>query len=392
MRLVFWQNAQCHHQSAHLRALASHPGCEVTLVTPEELPAERRANGWYVPDFGDVRLVVDPGSEEIEKLLTQAERESVHVFTGPHAYPLVWNAFRRSLATEATLGIYSEPGKWKEGIKGKLRLARGRWHAHRFKKRVDFILAAGGMAVEWFRMIGYPEDMIHRYGYFVEKPNLGEIVHDVSSGTETVEIVYVGQLIRRKGMDLLLDALGGLDDLDWHLRIIGDGPERKHLEAQCRQLSLDERVRFLGMLTNTEAMQGLATSDLHVLPSRWDGWGTTVGEALMRGVPSVCSDHCGSADLLDGSERGETFVAGSAQDLFRVLRRRISDGKKTIERAERIQAWSQAIQGESAAQYLLDIVDRCKTEKPKPTPPWMRHPLPVRAEASSSASPKESVA
>ena len=371
MRLVFWQNMQSIHQSAHLRALATHKDCEVTLVTAEEITAERRKAKWHVPNFSGVRQVVNPSRELVEQLLTHAEANSVHVFSGFNANTLIRTALRRGLSTRAMLGVYSEAEEWAEGWKGKARLIRGRWYTRYYKERVDFILAVGSKAVRWFHMIGYPDDMIYRYGYFLEKP---QHIRHCPGPTEggKVELVFVGRLLRLKGVDLLISALYQLRGLDWRLRIVGDGPERSSLETQCRESGLEERVSFLGMRENAEAMRVIEDSDLLVLPSRRDGWGAVVSEALLRGVPAVCSTNCGAADLLASPQRGETFIAGSSSDLARVLRRRISSGKRTPDQTEYILRWSEAIRGETAAEYMLDVVEACRGRKVKPVPPWMQ--------------------
>jgi glycosyltransferase involved in cell wall biosynthesis len=120
------------------------------------------------------------------------------------------------------------------------------------------------------------------------------------------------------------------------------------------------------------AWELISKSDLLVLPSYKDGWGVVINEALMAGVPVVCSTNCGAQDLLDGCIRGETFEVGNAKQLAEVLRRRIGVGPNGAETRRDIQEWSRRISAESAASYLKAIVDHVYAAGPRPMAPWLQ--------------------
>lgn len=157
MQLIFWQNIQSPHQSAHIRALAKRSDCEVVLVTQEEIPEWRLNMGWTKPDFGKAKLVVAPSQAIIDNLVNQSTTETVHIFSGISAYSMVKNTFQRCLSTDALIGILSEPADWR-GVKGFARLGKGKLEALRFRNRVDFILAIGHLRVAWFCKCGYPAE------------------------------------------------------------------------------------------------------------------------------------------------------------------------------------------------------------------------------------------
>lgn len=373
MQLIFWQNFQNHLQSAHIRALAKCGDCEVVLVTQEEMPEWRISMGWTKPDFGRAKLIVAPSQLEIDKLISQSTKETVHIFSGISAYPMVREAFRRCLTTDALIGILSEAVNW-HGVKGFLCLIKGKLEARRFRSRIDFILAIGHLGVKWFRKCGYPEEKIFPYGYFVEKPGDSKQSNknDENLCQTKVRLMFIGQCIKRKGLDILLQALAGLKELEWSLDIIGDGNDAHSYRVLCQKLQLTEQVRFHGFLPNDSAMELLKSADLFILPSRWDGWGAVVNEALMRGVPVICSDMCGAADLIGSKERGDIFPGESVAALRKILAERILRGKRTPEIAGKIKNWSKAIEGKTAAEYLLKIIDSVKNNKPRPTPPWFK--------------------
>lgn len=114
----------------------------------------------------------------------------------------------------------------------------------------------------------------------------------------------VGRLSKEKGVGRAIRTLARLAKAvpALTLHLVGDGPDRRRLEAMTRQLKLDDRVRFHGWQADTrpwyEAM------DLLLLPSRTEGMPNTVLEAMAMGVPVAATDVGGVADLLDHGRCG----------------------------------------------------------------------------------------
>ena len=169
-------------------------------------------------------------------------------------------------------------------------MGRTRLDRLRYGRRVDVIFAIGHLALRWFKMAGYAERILYPFVYTTETPEPGAAFS--RDPRLPVRLLFVGQCVPRKGLDLLLAALAQLNGLDWTLDVVGDGADRLQLERQSQDLGLAGKVTFAGALANDEATRRIADADLLVLPSRWDGWGAVVNEALMRGVPVVCSDAC----------------------------------------------------------------------------------------------------
>jgi glycosyltransferase involved in cell wall biosynthesis len=119
-----------------------------------------------------------------------------------------------------------------------------------------------------------------------------------------------------------------------------------------------------------QARQMNASFDLLILPSQFDGWGAVVNEALMCGVPVICSDQCGAADLLAESWRGSIFRNASVGSLTQELRAWIKHGPISASERQRIQQWSHCIEGESVAHYLIDILRHVYEGSARPTAPW----------------------
>ena len=111
------------------------------------------------------------------------------------------------------------------------------------------------------------------------------------SGGAGIAILSVGSLTRRKGHDVLIAALAGLADLDWHLTIAGpadrDAAYRREISGVIAAVGLRDRVDLAGTL-DAEALAGAyAGADLFALASRFEGFGMAYTEAMACGLPVV---------------------------------------------------------------------------------------------------------
>jgi glycosyltransferase involved in cell wall biosynthesis len=104
-------------------------------------------------------------------------------------------------------------------------------------------------------------------------------------------ILFVGYLIKSKGLDNLLRAMRLLVDAGKspRLKIVGKGPERSALERLAGRLGIGGRVNFTGPIPLHELAPHYRESDLFVLPSRYEGFGLVLIEAALCGLPIVAS-------------------------------------------------------------------------------------------------------
>jgi len=205
MRIIFWQNVLSPHQSVYIRALANKRNIEVTLVVEKEISKHRKDMGWNIPDFGNAKILIYPEKAEIFQILKETGHDSIHIFSGIRAYPLVRNAFLKSLSFNTIRGILSESADLR-GLKGVFRLGLGKIEAFRFQNKIDFVLAIGDLGAQWFRKCAFPKNKIYPFGYFVEKINLNK--NDLNQYNERINnkfhLIFIGQLIECKGVDILL--------------------------------------------------------------------------------------------------------------------------------------------------------------------------------------------
>ena len=139
-----------------------------------------------------------------------------------------------------------------------------------------------------------------------------EIVNLRSQGVFVVG--YIGQLIHRKGLDILLEAAARLPkSLNWHLVVIGDGGQRSDLEKRALKAGIASKVHFLGYRQDRISL--LKGFHVFALPSRLEGIPRCLMEAMAARVPVIASDIPGCNDLVADQETGILFPVNDAQAL-----------------------------------------------------------------------------
>ncbi len=373
MHIVFWQPVSVIHNK-YICALAEVAGIEVTLIAQESSSEEQKRIGIDVLEPSKVKVLIAPDRKVIQSIINYKPEESIHIFSGRGVYPLVEYAFRFCKNKSLRIGCISEVFDDK-GLRGPMRLVRSKIDALINERYIDFMLLMGAPAIRWFRMAGWQTDKLYQFGYIIDDKDMLEKNNSFGEGNyrDTVELIFLGQCIKRKGLDILLKALKPLLGLNWFLTIIGEGREKASLLKLANDLGISEKIKFFQGLRHKDAMRLLAGSDLLVLPSRFDGWGAVVNEALMLGVPVICSDKCGAADLLEESWRGSAFKSESVADLSRILEFWIKKGKKTKAETDRIRIWSECISGKRAAEYILSVINSSGNCLERPKVPWVSH-------------------
>jgi len=138
-------------------------------------------------------------------------------------------------------------------------------------------------------------------------------------------ILYVGQLIRGKGVDQLLRALGLLET-DFRCRIVGDGNHRGKLETLCRKLGLEDRISFEGWVAPHQVHEMYAWARVSVVPSRWpEPFGMVGLEAMHHARPVVGFDVGGISDWLVNGSTGLCVPAGNVAAFAEAVKKVLAD-------------------------------------------------------------------
>ena len=115
---------------------------------------------------------------------------------------------------------------------------------------------------------------------------------------KTLKIICVARLIKRKGIDYLLEALGKLKNKDFLLTIIGEGNEKENLKQLAEELKIKNKVNFLESVSHSKIANHYQQNDLFVLPSLNEGMSNTILEAMACGLPIITTNTGGAKELI----------------------------------------------------------------------------------------------
>lgn len=234
------------------------------------------------------------------------------------------------------------------GIPGAYR--RAGFHAISESTRDD--LVARGVAADRIRVIHPGVDCT----YFTPDA--------VESRSETPTFLYVGRLMRYKGIGTAVRglALARRSRPDLRLAIAGTGPYRPALERLVESLGQSDAVTFCGRVSEAEKRRLLRSTWANVLPSAKEGWGITVMEAAACGTPSLASDRPGLRDSVRHGVTGLLLPHGDSDALAEQMLGLAQDPAAVhrLGRAARLHAeatsWEAA--ATATAAHLFDLIAR----------------------------------
>ena len=160
-------------------------------------------------------------------------------------------------------------------------------------------------------------------------------------------ILYIGQLIKRKGIKQFLDTMSSLKDREIGVIIIGSGPEEKNLKAFCKENKL-QNVFFEGFQQQEILPKYYALADVFILPSFEEVWGLVVNEALASGLYVLSSKYAGASyDLIEVGFNGEIFDPGNVDEIAKLI-------KKSKDKIKNIREKRDAISQHACRAFSID--------------------------------------
>ncbi|MET0399267.1 MAG: glycosyltransferase [Longimicrobiaceae bacterium] len=185
------------------------------------------------------------------------------------------------------------------------------------------------------RLVPDARSVVIPFGATVAPPAEAPPAGDPAAEGRPFELLFVGRLVERKGVHVLLDALARLDaGRRPLLRVVGDGPEREALAARARLLGLGERVVFEGFVSSAELARRFAGCDAFVLPATVDAKGDTEGlgvvllEAMVNAKPVIASAAGGIVDIVRDGRSGWLVPPGDADALAAAVRACMDDPER----------------------------------------------------------------
>lgn len=362
----FWQRMVTPHMAVLASQLANIMGREVIYVAEQPMSAERLAQGWSVPELQGVRVIYAHKPADAEAVVATAPADSIHICQGIRGNGTVGKAQRAIKARGLRHWVVMETVD-DAGWQGVLKRLEYRRQFTIWRKHLRGVLAIGQNTPRWIVDRGTPGSLVFPFAYFLADLYIERFAD--FDATERFRFLFVGNFVELKRLDQLLSCLSLVNTGEFELAVVGSGSLEASLRAMAERL-LPGRVQWIGRLPWNKVPEEMAKADCLVLPSRHDGWGAVISEAMMVGTPVVCSDACGAAGVVRASGKGGVFVAGDSGDLIHNLESMLLLGK--VKKDDRLSLASSArcLGARAGASYLLDILEYDSGSNKVPMPPW----------------------
>ena len=248
------------------------------------------------------------------------------------------------------------------------------------------VVCPGKRAYSYWRSIGIPENKIRIVPFYAS-----ELEWNMSTEKEAAKlrelysgktiILYFGRLLKKKGVDYLLEAFARINReyTDVILIISGDGPERQCLEHTCNQLHLSN-VIFTGAPEEKIKAVFFQSCDLYVYPSITmeipEEWPLGVVEAMSVGKPVIITNAVGSApDVVQHGVNGFVVPEKDSKALYTAMKRIITD--KELRKSMGVASAKIIKNGftyDYAAEGLTEIIDYVIQPKTQQNPTALQQP------------------
>jgi glycosyltransferase involved in cell wall biosynthesis len=374
------------------RTLAAQPGLELTVyygsrrgAVPLVDPSFGKAYAWDIPLLDGYRYKFLPGlfGEVDNALPTPRLNPSIVNEITPRRYDAVWvHGYTGNTCWLAILTALMK--RVPVLIRGDSHLrVDPRSAAKEYAKylalrglfsRLAGFLYVGTLNKTYYQHYGVPESRLFWCPYTVDNaffryhaealaPQRHQLRAMWGIDDNRPVILFAGKLAAVKQLPLLLEAYRRVRQRRrCALLMAGDGPLRGELESEIRRSAIPD-VRITGFLNQTEIPKAYVAADLLVLPSRAEGWGLVVNEAMNFSLPIIVSDRVGCGpDLVQPEVNGEVFEHNSTEALEAVLERFLAQPEQLPElgRAslQRIQQWGLPETAKGVLEALNAVVGK----------------------------------
>lgn len=277
----------------------------------------------------------------------------------PQMTLLLW-----AMMTATPFALIGDANYYGDATTGLKRLVKSAW-LRLLARRAAALVAVGTANRRFWESYGAKADKLFEARFAVDndfyeracerrKEDAAQLRSRLGLAGKTV-FLFVGRLIRRKNVDLIIRAARQLNDDRVAVVIAGSGEERQALEELAGG---DPRIIFAGAVSPDEAPLYYALSDVLVLPATQEPWGLVINEAMASGLAVIAHRHCGAALDLVAPDNGVALETFSADELARAMR--LIAGDETLLHSMRarsrakISGWSIA----AAARGIIRAVDK----------------------------------
>ncbi len=342
--MIFWCPALTNHMGYFLNAISILNGKNILINTIYNDHPDRILQGWSTSKFDNINHAVLRGKFSFFKMVIKAFnlRNETHIFISPYEkFSLLIILFFISYISK-NIYLISEPYsnvKYEylksqnnfllSKFKATFRPLLYKFYSLILKRQINGIFCISELSYIQYLQVGYSKDKLIPFGYFVPKysesdlnknSHLAPKLYTSTISTQSLfpisnlRLLYIGSLLPIKGLDILIQAVyksrsnGVLCTLD----IYGHG--------NSSTLDIDNlSIFYKGVIPFGSSQKIMSDYDLLVVPSRYDGWGVVVNEAILSNTLVACSNAVGARVLLNKTSPNLIFNEDSIDNLYSMI-------------------------------------------------------------------------
>lgn len=176
------------------------------------------------------------------------------------------------------------------------------------------------------------------------------------------KLLFIGNIEKRKNLHILINSLKLLPGIKFNLTIIGKKIEEEYYEyiiAIINKMKLADKIDFKENLESSEIKSYYLNSDIMVFPSKWEGYGMVIAEAMAFGLPVIASNIPTSKELINDRINGILFEVGNEKELANSILELFNNNKlynkisiNSIQKVKSLKSW------EETSSKFFDIINK----------------------------------
>jgi glycosyltransferase involved in cell wall biosynthesis len=368
VRIYFWQTMLTPHMTAVALSLSKN-GYEIFYIAQSSLSKNRLELGWKTHDLHNIKVRIVRNKIYAKSIILNSPSNSIHICQGLRNNGIISYVQKELTKKKLRQWLIIETIR-DYGFLGLLRKIVYKFLFTLYGSNIEAILAIGWKTPMYLSEIGFNPKKIFPFSYFLQPPINLDFKTKVKDAP--FRFIFIGSLLPGKNLDLLIKALYKLRNFKFELIVIGDGLCKKKWKKYADDL-IPNRTSWKGVIKMQEVYKFISQTNCLVLPSRHDGWGAVVSESLIAGVPAICSDACGVADVVKASNYGAVFKSENLNELVNKLKVILERGPLKKHERYKLSEWSKKITADAGANYLIEIINYINGSAKYPITPWSKN-------------------
>ncbi len=279
MRIVFYINTVTSYQDNFYHELSKKIDIKVIVLSKKYKNYQFKINRKFYQFLDKIEFP----QKKIHQIISKFNPQFI-IFGG---YRLKYNSYINKIIKEKNIKFYY----WLERLdtSKKIKTALIKIFFKKILPKADGIMAIGKEAEKFYKSFNHN---VINLPYSIKFEN---IIRDSKIKKKKVKFLFVGQLIKRKGINIILQLFNLKKYSNCEMIIVGDGEYKNEVLKLCKK---NKHVKYFNFQNKNELKKIYLSSDILIFLSKFDGWGVVALEAMNYGLLIISTNNAGVAEII----------------------------------------------------------------------------------------------